>query len=76
MSCNYCLRQDEVYNESGRKYLAYGIDVLDDGGCVLKSVSDVFFNLKEAENFVEICNKKQLDPIHLEDVVMDVIICL
>lgn len=76
MSCNYCVRQDEVSDESGRKYLVYGIDVLNNDGRVLKSIPDVFFDRNEAENFVELCNKKQLDQIHLEDVVMDIIVCL
>ena len=37
----------------------------------LSHISDVFLNKAEAEHFVELCNRLQLDIIHLPDVIED-----
>lgn len=76
MSCKFCVRCDEVFDECGEKHLVYGIDVFDAAGNVLDSIPDIFDNEKEAQNFARLCNKKELSEVHIRDVVMDIVIYL
>ena len=69
----YKLREDEVYDEESVVHTAWGVTVSDAHGEVLRSIGDVFLDKKRAEAFVEKCNKSQLSPIHLLDVIEDVL---
>ena len=55
-------------------YTAFAIRAYEekDGKQMIHShISDVFLNKKEAEHFVELCNRLQLDIVHLPDVIED-----
>ena len=73
MNDKYRVRQDSVLDEEGREHTVYGIEVIDEEGQIIKSVSDVFSNCESAHNFVEICNEKKLSDTHFDDVVIDMI---
>ncbi len=76
MKAVYFLRSDVITDESGKKYTVYGVDLresCDPAAAILKSVPDIFFDLEEAQNFVNTCNALQLNPIHLMDVIEDVL---
>lgn len=73
MQHTYCLRTDEIFDEDGKVYTVYGIDVVNESGITEKSVKDVFFDFSEAVKFVNNCNTLQLDIVHLMDVVEDIL---
>ncbi len=52
--------------ESDEELITYGIRVYKNNK-IIKSVRGVFLNKAEAIEFVAVCNKAQLSPIHLED---------
>lgn len=67
------MRKDTIYDENGNKYTVYGIEAVDYRGKVLLSFSDIFFDKQKAKHFVNLCNKNDLELIHLADVVEDVL---
>ncbi len=70
----YRLRKDVIADETGKKYLVFGIEVVDCFSTLVQSIPDVFFSLEEAENFIHLCNAEGLEPIHLINVIEDAII--
>jgi hypothetical protein len=60
-----------------QKYVVtYGIAcVEEDDGIkeLISQIPDVSTNLKEVEQLVTLCNEQQLSPIHLQDVVDDLL---
>lgn len=72
-NCKYIVVRNE-YIDGENTRISYGIAAIEncDGVIsVLKSVSDVSFDFSEVENLVNVCNSKELDPIHIEDVIND-----
>lgn len=72
-NCKYIVVKNE-YIDGENTRVSYGIAAIEncDGVIsVLKSVSDVSSDFSEVENLVNICNSKELDPIHIEDVIND-----
>lgn len=62
------------YINGERTRMGYGIAVVEecDGNVsVLDSVSDICLDVNSVEGLVELCNKAELDPIHLHEVVSD-----
>lgn len=53
-------------------YTAYGICIFSEK-TVIKSFSDVFLEKEKAENLVNLCNVNILDPIHLSEIIEDMI---
>ncbi len=73
----YFLRQDIILDESGEEHVVYGVDLReenDPAAPIYQSVPDVFFDLEKAQEFIENCNALRLNPIHLMDVIEDVLI--
>lgn len=54
-------------DEYGKSRTVYGIELPD----VNISIKDVFCKKEEAETFIEKCNRLDLSPIHLYDVIDD-----
>ena len=73
MNYIYRLNETTVTDEEGKKHIVYGIDAIDKCGNILASYTDIFFDRTKAENFVALCNKCELELIHLPDVVEDAI---
>lgn len=72
-NCKYIVVRNK-YIDGENTRISYGIAAIEncDGVIsVLKSVSDVSSDFSEVENLVNICNSKELDPIHIEDVIND-----
>lgn len=62
------------YINGDRTRIGYGIAVVEeyDGRVsVLDSVSDICLDVKSVEGLAELCNRAELDPIHLHEVVSD-----
>lgn len=71
MSFTYHLRTDTIADEEGKEYTVYGISTISHNGNIVKSVPDIFFDVKLAENLVTKCNKYKLSLVHLMDVIDD-----
>lgn len=63
----YKLRIDKVQDEQRRTHTVYGIDVFE---CI-QSAPDIFTDGQRAKQLVSLCNRLQLAPIHLHDVIED-----
>lgn len=69
----YTLRTDMIYDENDKMLTVYGISAVDVEHNILKSVPDIFTDKLKAEQFIDLCNRKKLSIVHLEDVIKDVI---
>ena len=58
----------------GYKYTGYGIAVKEKGSDFIRVFSDVSRNQKQIDDVVESCNRLELDPIHIEDVIEDLLV--
>lgn len=59
------------------KYTSYGITVYDCKENIRKQITyipDVFTDIALAEKVIELCNKEQLDPVHLPELIEDVLL--
>lgn len=65
----YQLRSDTILDDECVSHTVYGIDLPSEN----ISVADVFCNRKEAEAFIKLCNDLDLSPLHLHDVIQDVL---
>ena len=65
----YILREDRLLDENGQEYVGFGIDYPE--GRI--SIPDIFLDRSKAENLVKTCNDLDLSPIHLHDVIEDVL---
>lgn len=66
---NYLLRTDEVIDEENNTHTVYGVDVPTEH----ISIPDIFCDRARAEKFVDTCNTLDLSPIHIFDVIEDVV---
>jgi len=67
----YRLRQDTVLDEEEKSHLVFGVDLVTPQGENEASFPDLFSDPKKAKDFVLLCNKGQLSPMHLFDVIED-----
>ena len=68
--------KEVLYSEDVGSFTAYGIGVCNNNQNereTLEYIPDVFLDQQRAEQFVILCNRLQLDPIHLFDVVEDAV---
>ena len=65
----YQLRSDTILDDEGISRTVYGVDLPSEN----ISVKDVFCNRKEAEAFGNFCNDLDLSPLHLQDVIDDIL---
>lgn len=66
----YELVKEKFKDEDLGDYISYGIEVKKCNETEMH-ISDVFINKVEADKFIKLCNETELDPIHLEDVILD-----
>lgn len=71
MQYTYSVRCD-IRNIRGKERKVYGIDASYEGE-VLRSSVNLFDRKEDAENFARICNKLDLDVIHFDDVILDLL---
>lgn len=67
----YAIVKDTLSLE-GISHITYGIIILQNNKPI-RYIYDVFLNINEVENLVELCNKQRLSPIHIDDVIDDFI---
>lgn len=65
----YQLRTDTIPDDSGSLHTVYGIELPNEG----ISVPNVFTNESDASRFAELCNALDLSPIHLPEVIEDLL---
>ena len=63
------------YIVEGSKHIGYGIALKSNGTQCAVSFSDITLDRDKAARLVKLCNKLQLSPIHLKDVIDDFLIC-
>lgn len=69
---HYCYELEDQIFIDGSTYQSYAVIVKENGSPV-RLISDVFLNLKDAITFTACCNEEQLDPLHLDNVIEDVL---
>lgn len=69
MKYYYSIRTDTVRDEADNVWTVYGITIADENGAVIKTIPDVFLNKAQVEEFVNLCNKLQLAPVHIMDAI-------
>ena len=65
----YRLKTDTVHDEHGIPHTVYGINAPTEQ----IAVSDIFYHKAEAKAFIKKCNKLDLSPLHLPDVIDDLL---
>ena len=70
MSYLYVPLEESCFTDDAGEYISYGIAVTDDGGDAGK-VSDVSTDLELVREICEKCNRGQLDPLQLREVIED-----
>ena len=71
MVCTYRVRTDTVHDEARTTHTVYGIEAIGDGGKILLSISDVFFDRQRAKDFADLCNREKLSFLHFRDAIED-----
>ncbi len=66
----YTLRKDRFTGEDGSNYIGYGIEAWKAGERI-ESVPNIFLHISDAEKLTELCNRLQLSPTQLREVVED-----
>ena len=69
----YEVVEDMVKEPSGKKRKTFSILIKDDS-CILRKVYDAFTERIKAEEFVNICNREQVELIHFDFVLEEWII--
>lgn len=70
MNYLYSLRTDNATDENGQSVSVYGITVLK----IETSIPNIFTDESEAKEFISLCNKEELDPIHLQSAIEDLMV--
>ena len=64
--------KESLCSEDVGSFTTYGIGVCENNQR-LEYISDVFLDQQKAKQFVVLCNRLQLDPLHLSDVIKDAV---
>ena len=71
---SYSYVKENFNDEEVGEYSAYGVRIsrIDSEECEqVRYISNVFIDEQDAKKFVEACNRLQLSPVHIDDVVQD-----
>ncbi len=69
----YCTEEEDFTSDDGIPYTGYNV-IIRSGNIIVTRFTDVFLNKEAAFHFVEMCNRLELDPNHVADVIDDVLI--
>lgn len=69
MTPRYQVRIDKILNESDREILVFGIDVPE----TQTSIPNIFTTRAAADRFVNLCNRLDLSPLHIYEVLDDIL---
>ena len=64
----YRVRTDIYTDETGKSHTVYGIELVEHNRLVV-AVPDLFFEPSRAKAFAELCNRCELAPMHLMEVI-------
>lgn len=76
MKYTYRVRADRIQDEEQEQRTVYGIEVLSEKGEVLSeyTLQDLFCESDRAQELVTLCNRLELDPVHLFAVAEDALV--
>lgn len=70
----YKVQEEHLVNPEIGSYTSYGILAYDDcSNRVLCEISDIFLDRKSAEKYTQLFNKMNLDIVHLQNVIDDLL---
>lgn len=69
MSYTYQCIEQELHNKDIGNYITYGIEITEENIIM----NDVSCNKEKAENIVELINEHQASPIHLNEIIDNLI---
>ncbi len=69
MSYAYKCIEQELFNESIGNYITYGIEITEGN----KIINDVDCNRERACKIIDLLNQYQVSPIHIYDIIEDLI---
>ncbi len=72
----YLLTEKRMCTDDNISYTAFGIRVLSTDTpqeCEMLNISDISCDASKISRLAELCNELQLDPIHLHDVIDDIL---
>ena len=72
LAIRYCLIEQVIENPELGAYTSYAVAILRDDQYT-RIVPDVFLDRCKAKEFIERCNLLELDPIHLDDAIEDIL---
>ena len=64
------INQATIIDEDGNSIVTYGIT------CDDREIKDISTNRQKVENLINLCNKNNLSPMHLDDVIDDFLVDL
>ena len=64
------INEDIIINEDGKSIKTYGIT------CNDLIIKDISIDKQKVETLIDLCNKNQVSPIHLEDIIDDFLVDL
>ncbi len=70
MRYNYKCVEQKLYDENIGEYITYGIEITDDN----MIMNDVSCSKEKVDDIVRIINKYQLSPIHLDEIIEDLLV--
>ncbi len=65
---------ESICETDGQRYKGYGIRVQNTSTTEANTYADISTNREEIVRLVSLCNELQLDAIHLEDVIEDMLV--
>ena len=68
MKSTYSVRSDTFTDDQNQQHTVYGLDILG-----ADSIPNIFTTKAEAEQFSSLCNRLDLSPIHIHDVIDDIL---
>ncbi len=72
----FTVREDKLSIEEEDSKIVYGIDIWQEKENIrycVKSIPDIFFVPKEAEDFVAFCQDNDVRLVHIDDIIEDLI---
>lgn len=66
------IKKDNFYHPEVGSYFSYSVEVfIENKTDRLCYIPDVFADVKKAQEFADICNQYQPEPVHLEELCID-----
>lgn len=72
MKMRYSAKREVINSEEFGEYITYGIQIYNDGE-LIREISDVSTSERKVADLCECCNRLKLDPIHIDDVIEDIL---